>query len=98
MMPQVSFCRYFLLEDSHRCCQGCEGKGCDTATFFVRLRPENVWQTKIDEDQLNPDSAVGTDTKREAQSFRSEVDGFLPLRVHRPALLWGDALSLIATA
>jgi hypothetical protein len=28
---------------------------------------------------MNPDSAVALDRKREAQPFRSEVDGFLPL-------------------
>ena len=31
---------------------------------------------------LNPDSAVAIDKKREAQPFRSEVDGFLPLTRH----------------
>jgi len=28
---------------------------------------------------MNPDSAVAIDRKREARSFRSEVDGFVPL-------------------
>ena len=32
---------------------------------------------------LNPDSAVAIDRKREAQPFRSQVDGFLPLTRHR---------------
>jgi hypothetical protein len=36
---------------------------------------------------LNPDFAVGVDRKREAQSFRSKVDKFVPLRIHRSALL-----------
>ena len=31
---------------------------------------------------LTPDSAVAIDKKREAQPFRSEVDGFLPLSRH----------------
>ena len=31
---------------------------------------------------FNPDSAVAIDKKREAQAFRSEVDGFLPLSRH----------------
>jgi hypothetical protein len=39
---------------------------------------------------INPDSAVAIDKKREAQSFRSEVDGFLPLSRHRSAVLRGD--------
>jgi len=38
----------------------------------------------------NPDSAVEIDRKREAQPFRSEVDGFLPLTRHRSAVLRGD--------
>ena len=38
----------------------------------------------------NPDSAVAIDKKREAQPFRSEVDGFLPLSRHLPAVLRGD--------
>jgi hypothetical protein len=38
---------------------------------------------------MNPDSAVAIDRKREAQSFRSEVDGFLPLSRHRSAVLRG---------
>jgi hypothetical protein len=38
---------------------------------------------------MNPDSEVAIDRKREAQSFRSEVDGFLPLSRHRSALLRG---------
>jgi hypothetical protein len=41
--------------------------------------------------RLNPDSAVGADRKRDAQSFRTEVDRFVPLRIHRSALLRGDA-------
>ena len=39
---------------------------------------------------LIPDSAVAIDKKREAQPFRSEVDGFLPLSRHRSAVLRGD--------
>jgi hypothetical protein len=39
---------------------------------------------------LNPDSAVANNKTREAQPFRSEVDGFLPLSRHRSALLRGD--------
>jgi hypothetical protein len=39
---------------------------------------------------FNPDSAVAIDKKREAQPFRSEVDGFLPLSRHRSAVLRGD--------
>ena len=38
---------------------------------------------------MNPDSLVAIDRKREAQSFRSEVDGFLPLSRHRSAVLRG---------
>jgi hypothetical protein len=40
--------------------------------------------------EFNPDSAVAIDKKREAQPFRSEVDGFLPLSRHRSAVLRGD--------
>jgi len=40
----------------------------------------------------NPDSAVEIDRKREAQPFRSEVDGFLPLTRHRSAVLRGGML------
>ena len=39
---------------------------------------------------FSPDSAVAIDKKREAQPFRSEVDGFLPLSRHRSAVLRGD--------
>jgi hypothetical protein len=39
---------------------------------------------------LKLDSAVAIDSKREAQSFRSEVDGFVPLSSHRSAVLQGD--------
>jgi hypothetical protein len=39
---------------------------------------------------MNRDSAVAIDRKREAQPFRSEVDGFLPLSKHRSAVLGGD--------
>jgi hypothetical protein len=39
---------------------------------------------------LNPDSAVAIDRKREAQSFRSEVDGFVPLSRYRSAVMRGD--------
>jgi hypothetical protein len=40
--------------------------------------------------KFNPDSAVAVERKREAQSFRSKVDGFLPLSRHRSAVLRGD--------
>ena len=40
--------------------------------------------------QFNPDSAVAIDKKREAQSFCSKVDRFVPLRRHRSAVLGGD--------
>jgi len=36
---------------------------------------------------MNPDSAVAIAGKREAQSFRNEVDGFVPLSRHRLAVL-----------
>ena len=39
---------------------------------------------------FNPNSAVAIDKKREAQSFRSEVDGFLPLSRHQSAVLRGN--------
>jgi hypothetical protein len=39
---------------------------------------------------FNPDSAVAIDRKREAQSFRSKVDGFMPLSRHRSAVLRED--------
>jgi hypothetical protein len=39
---------------------------------------------------LNPDSAVAIDRKREAQPFRSKVDGFVPLSRYRSAVLQGD--------
>jgi hypothetical protein len=37
-----------------------------------------------------PDFAVAIDRKREAQPFRSKVDGFVPLSRHRSAVLRGD--------
>jgi len=37
--------------------------------------------------QLNPDSAVAIHGKREAQSFRNEVDGSVPLSRCRSAVL-----------
>src|SRR5512145_3214579 len=37
--------------------------------------------------EFNPDSAVALDMKREAQPFRSKVDGFLPLSRHRATVL-----------
>jgi hypothetical protein len=49
------------------------------------LRNELCWSYGI----LNPDSAVTVDRKREAQPFRSEVDGFLSLSMHRLAVLRG---------
>ena len=39
---------------------------------------------------MNPDSLVAIDRKREAQSFRSEVDGFLPLSRDHSAVLRGN--------
>jgi len=36
---------------------------------------------------LNPDSAVAIDKKRETRSFRSEVDGFVPLSRYRSGVL-----------
>jgi hypothetical protein len=39
---------------------------------------------------LNLDSTVAIDRKREAQSFRSKVDGFLPLSRHRSTVLGDD--------
>ena len=36
-------------------------------------------QRRSEGPQINPDSAVAIHGKREAQSFRSEVDGFVPL-------------------
>ena len=44
-----------------------------------------------------PDSAGAIDRKREAQSFRSEVDGFVPLTRHRSAVLQRECPSLMAT-
>jgi hypothetical protein len=38
---------------------------------------------------MNPDCAVAINRKREAQSLRSKVDGFLPLSRHRSTVL-GD--------
>jgi len=40
---------------------------------------------------LDPDFAVAIDRRRETQSFRSEDDGLLPLRIHPSAVLGGDA-------
>src|SRR5215510_11876788 len=37
-----------------------------------------------------PDSAVAIDRKREVDSFRSQVDGFLPLSRHRSTVLRED--------
>jgi hypothetical protein len=42
------------------------------------------------QDRLNPDSAVAIDRNRESQSFRSKVDGFVPLSRHRSAVLRAD--------
>jgi hypothetical protein len=42
---------------------------------------------KEDRERLIPDSAVAIDGKREARSFRNEVDGFVPLSRHRSAVL-----------
>jgi hypothetical protein len=39
---------------------------------------------------LNPDSTVAIDSKREAQFFRSEVDGLVPLSRHRSVVLRGN--------
>jgi hypothetical protein len=39
---------------------------------------------------LEPDSAVAIDRNREAQPFRSKVDGFVPLSRHRSAVLRAD--------
>jgi len=39
---------------------------------------------------LNPDSAVAINRNREAQPFRSEVDGFVPLSRHRSTVLEED--------
>jgi hypothetical protein len=39
---------------------------------------------------MNPDCEFVIDRKREAQSFRSEVDGFLPLSRYRSGVLPGD--------
>jgi hypothetical protein len=39
---------------------------------------------------IEPDSAVAIDSKREAQSFRSEDDEFVPLSRHRSAVLRGN--------
>jgi hypothetical protein len=50
-----------------------------------------TWDFRRDiHQELNPDSAVAIDRKREAQPFRSEVDRFLPLSKHRSAVLRGD--------
>jgi hypothetical protein len=46
---------------------------------------------------LNRDSAVAIDSKREALSFRSEVDGFLPLGEIAQRCFEGEVLNLIAT-
>ena len=42
---------------------------------------------KSDCPPFNPDSAVAIDGKREARSFRNEVDGFVPLSRDRSAVL-----------
>jgi hypothetical protein len=39
---------------------------------------------------FNPDSAVAIGGNREAQPFRSKVDGFVPLCRHRSAVMRGD--------
>jgi hypothetical protein len=44
------------------------------------------WQNS----EFIPDSAVAIDRKREAQPFRSKVDGFVPLSRHRSAVLRAD--------
>src|SRR5262249_32210501 len=45
----------------------------------------------------NPVSAVAIDRKREAESLRSNVDGFLPLTRHRSAVLAGNAKLMTTT-
>ena len=53
------------------------------AIVLKPLRHKTVWR-------LNPDSAVAIDRNREAQPFRSKVDGFVPLSRHRSAVLRAD--------
>ena len=40
---------------------------------------EKAWTVPVAETLFNPDSAVAIYGKREAQSFRSKVDGLVPL-------------------
>ncbi len=56
----------------------------------------DIFRNSCFESIFIPDSAVAIDKKREAQPFRSEVDGFLPLSRHRSAVHRGMS-SLIAT-
>jgi hypothetical protein len=48
------------------------------------------------EEELNSDSAVAIDRKRDTEPFRSEVDGFLPLSRHQSPVL-ERMLKLMAT-
>jgi hypothetical protein len=40
--------------------------------------------------QFNPDSAVPADAMSEEQTFRSEVNGSLPLSGHRSSVVQGE--------
>jgi hypothetical protein len=51
----------------------------------------------LDNSFFIPDSAVGADRKRDAQSFRSAVDRFLPLRIDDQRC-FEQMLSFIAAA
>ena len=57
-------------------------------TKFLSARPTSCSSTFICQSSpLDPDSAVAIDGKREARSFRNEVDGFVPLSRDRSAVL-----------
>jgi hypothetical protein len=60
----------------------------ETAEARLRLAHDPD-ATVSSEMSMNADSAVVVDRKREAQSFRSEVDGFLPFSRYRTSSVFG---------
>ena len=58
--------------------------------MWAGIAVEGRFSVRLATGRFSPDSAVAIDKKREAQPFRSEVDGFLPLSRHRSAVLRED--------
>ncbi|HEY2918029.1 MAG TPA: hypothetical protein VGK77_03435, partial [Candidatus Binatia bacterium] len=49
---------------------------------------------RMDTEQMIPDSAVPTNAMSVEQTFRSEVNGFLPLSGHRSSVVQDEMYSL----